>query len=1243
MKKTILVSNLPTGVPKRSLEDKLTIHFLRAKNGGGEVIDVVFPNQLLSSAYIIFDEEEVAQRVLQVENHILEINGKQYKLKVKSVNTEIKVDEVIPHISVTIDYGKLFGGKLLMQHFQKTHKGVQFTFDQKAERCIVDGRFSDIKEITGEIHHTLSLKADQSTTNSDETKDQLCDGQERTAFKTSNSIRQDSWKSNADCHAKADDLELQKSVRGTDKRGTDLQQTKLYTSPIENCTLLMDYDIYLYIQTFCKDRYQSILHKNLVEVLDITEDSITMLYLQAASGCLDKGTSLQQAHHELSQLYQSFQSILRKEQVMKQSITSDEKLLQEICVSLQAQFSQIIFNEDVDCFYLIGTSHDCSLAKKHLQDLKEELCVRSQGEMHVTPGSFPEDYSASSSSIPHSLRELKDRSSFKRGESPKTDVRKDHKLAPTFNGKREVDNAFMMGSRVAKDNLDLKPDQTANQLMTGSSKAKGLLMDTKSWEMQQVPHHSTTTTQICTNADKAATTGTGQLVTPTDFSLLTNQAKLLKSPDKTASDILFKGDEDSSSLCPNNDQHNKALGPVKPCHFETSAGTLFHLGDTVVDTTQTNQSRRSSKASLRKTNSFSGRLKSKRSLEAANNFQEKPSEVDLTERVPVTEELLIDSVVWSYVKDIHDLSIRQIRIRTEVTFNEQLLGDTIALKLTARNWDNVIAAKEDILSLYTLVMKHLTQQFLSYEDLGIVASPEKNMEQFRCSLKNKFPKVKFFASKAGFYIIGTYEYCLKVIETFKPELKYTFLEDMSRMGPASISASNQHPLLDTEKLKDTEGEKCTRSADLTSLGRAPLARKPEDSKTLDSHMDCVILKTPAKREEPPLFQLEKEFTESMGHWKASESSKLCNSLPDGEEQSWNQQIQYPNERDSPVLNLRQEHSPFMDQKRSPKTLEEVSGLELLQDQGDYKCQRAIKQIGDVEGVKTRKTLPDRFNLTSNRLTKESHWCNKESPSLRNRVEGGTQSLPIFPSTDMSALSSHQRKNGQYITESTPASKGQMQAKYIQQPTERNEIEAQESKSARNSLQSHYRSPAIGMDAKELSECCNCGKGGKLSKEDCGQALCKECRAVNQEVCLACGPETTLTKNKSPCAPTMSCAVLNIGLSGFLKDMTLQITYDIPDGSQKEDDPNPGEPYKGGQFKAYLPDSIDGRKVLLLLQKAFKRGLIFKVQSLPSKPAQVTWNEIPHKTATTGGKLKNGYPDPGYFRKVLSVLEKYGLR
>ncbi|NXG89591.1 DTX3L ligase, partial [Stercorarius parasiticus] len=87
---------------------------------------------------------------------------------------------------------------------------------------------------------------------------------------------------------------------------------------------------------------------------------------------------------------------------------------------------------------------------------------------------------------------------------------------------------------------------------------------------------------------------------------------------------------------------------------------------------------------------------------------------------------------------------------------------------------------------------------------------------------------------------------------------------------------------------------------------------------------------------------------------------------------------------------------------------------------------------------------------------------------------------------------------------------------------------------------------------------------------------------------------------------------------------------------KVGDPHPGQPYKGGNFCAFLPDNREGQKTAVLLKKAFEQGLTFQIKSFNGEE-RVTWGLIPHKTSWDGGKARNGYPDAQYLREVCTVL------
>ncbi|XP_029286512.1 uncharacterized protein LOC115007705 isoform X2 [Cottoperca gobio] len=118
----------------------------------------------------------------------------------------------------------------------------------------------------------------------------------------------------------------------------------------------------------------------------------------------------------------------------------------------------------------------------------------------------------------------------------------------------------------------------------------------------------------------------------------------------------------------------------------------------------------------------------------------------------------------------------------------------------------------------------------------------------------------------------------------------------------------------------------------------------------------------------------------------------------------------------------------------------------------------------------------------------------------------------------------------------------------------------------------------------------------------------------------------------------------VPLPGFSHCGTIVINYDIQSGIQTEKHSNPGQYFTGIHRTAYLPDNNEGREVLHLLEKAFDQKLIFTVGTsrTTGRDNQVTWNDIHHKTNTTGGSDGFGYPDPGYLARVKDELKAKGI-
>lgn len=120
-------------------------------------------------------------------------------------------------------------------------------------------------------------------------------------------------------------------------------------------------------------------------------------------------------------------------------------------------------------------------------------------------------------------------------------------------------------------------------------------------------------------------------------------------------------------------------------------------------------------------------------------------------------------------------------------------------------------------------------------------------------------------------------------------------------------------------------------------------------------------------------------------------------------------------------------------------------------------------------------------------------------------------------------------------------------------------------------------------------------------------------------CPTCRKPLDCARGKSP-SGTMTIQATNNDCPGFGTGVkAIEITYKIPSGKQMDYHENPKQRYSGTTRVAYLPNTVQGQKLLRRLKYAWKHGLTFRVgRSLTTGLAnQVTWTSIHHKTSLHG--------------------------
>ncbi|XP_073257719.1 probable E3 ubiquitin-protein ligase DTX2 [Porites lutea] len=151
----------------------------------------------------------------------------------------------------------------------------------------------------------------------------------------------------------------------------------------------------------------------------------------------------------------------------------------------------------------------------------------------------------------------------------------------------------------------------------------------------------------------------------------------------------------------------------------------------------------------------------------------------------------------------------------------------------------------------------------------------------------------------------------------------------------------------------------------------------------------------------------------------------------------------------------------------------------------------------------------------------------------------------------------------------------------------------------------------------------------------GSLQCPTCKAIHG-----------VKHGIQPKEGNMDVRRLHQSLPGHPDCGMITITYDFRGGIQGPEHPNPGKIYSARGFPrtCYLPDNQKGKKVLRLLNEAWKRRLVFTIgtSSTTGEQDTVVWNEIHHKTEAFSNHMGHGYPDPNYLDNVLAELAAQGV-
>ncbi|XP_005049756.1 PREDICTED: RNA-binding protein 43 [Ficedula albicollis] len=315
--RTIVISGVPAGLLQDDvMADILTIHFQMSRNNGGDVEEVTYPTQNKGVAYITFEDQEVVEKVLKKDQHLLQDKRlpRLYPLSVTRCCQHAFLC-VTSTLSMAVFRGH-FVLEELVEEVKKQSPGLDFGPLQPDGRIAVQGSFPAL----GALREFLLLKA------------KSLSGEDKKEGKSHQRPRR----------------KLQ------EHRGAAEMKNSAGDAQGDKQMLVLDTDIYHYMSCFHPKALQA---KHLV-ISAVTEGDITTVCIEGAGSRAGAAAGLR-AGRTIQDCSAELQRILRKERIsLREHSRAGRQRLRQLCERVKPRFPAVLlipYDTHVD---VVGTSAD---------------------------------------------------------------------------------------------------------------------------------------------------------------------------------------------------------------------------------------------------------------------------------------------------------------------------------------------------------------------------------------------------------------------------------------------------------------------------------------------------------------------------------------------------------------------------------------------------------------------------------------------------------------------------------------------------------------------------------------------------------------------------------------------------------------------------------------------------------------------------------------------------------------------
>lgn len=304
----------------------------------------------------------------------------------------LPLPQVVTRLSAVMDYSRVPGGALALRCLQEKHRDVHLSYDAALELYTLYGAYSKVQAALTQLFgqsgnqqsDTVQRAASGSWSERLSPNRQVNPSEDLRANpnkQNEESRTADTLRAPAEVLSSSSQRDLTADAYGLKDAGQRGGTTPQLTWPLEEDSLLIvDADMFQYLQKYCQNDYQQILRLYGVEVVEVTNQGFTSLYLQSAAGAgegVPDRTKLRLATNAISQFFQEKETKIWRAEFLK-SIFSSERVLQMAKDNLRLRYPTILLKEDDTNVYMIGDSRDVCDAKRFFLDQSLDQCLKSE-------------------------------------------------------------------------------------------------------------------------------------------------------------------------------------------------------------------------------------------------------------------------------------------------------------------------------------------------------------------------------------------------------------------------------------------------------------------------------------------------------------------------------------------------------------------------------------------------------------------------------------------------------------------------------------------------------------------------------------------------------------------------------------------------------------------------------------------------------------------------------------------------